>query len=70
MTTAAQLERLLPVGQCARRLNVSPQRVRQLIDEGALPAVRGAYAVRLVDREVLEKFARERQEKNRGSTGR
>lgn len=54
---------LLPVGAIARRLGISPQRVRQLIDEGRFgPVHRGAYqSMRLVSKAAVEAVARERE---------
>lgn len=56
---------ILTVGTCAREIGVSTERVRQFIREGRLEAVRGPLNYRLVRREALEKFMRERKQRNR-----
>jgi len=54
------------VGGVARRLNVSNERARQLMDEGRLgPVRRGAFGYRSISRARLEAFARERERQGR-----
>jgi excisionase family DNA binding protein len=50
---------LLTPGQAARLLNLSPQRVRQMADEGRLPCDRTPLG-RLFPAEAVEALARER----------
>ncbi len=59
----------LAVGEVAKELGVSPQRVRQLADEGKLPARRGPYGVRLFSREAVERLAREREQERHDRRG-
>lgn len=49
------------IGEAARTLGLSPQRVRQLVDAGRLPARRGPYRFRLLDRAAVEQLAKERE---------
>jgi DNA-binding transcriptional MerR regulator len=52
---------LLGTGQVARLLNLSPMRIRQLDDDGHLPATfRTAKGWRLFTRDVVEAFRRAR----------
>jgi excisionase family DNA binding protein len=55
----------ITTGEAARRLQLSPERVRQLVDSGKLRAKRGLYGHRLVDAEVVEIFAQQRRERGR-----
>ncbi len=58
------------VGAVARRLDISSERARQLLDEGRLgPVQRGAFGYRFVSREKLEEFARQRERGKRARTG-
>jgi hypothetical protein len=58
---------LLETGQAARVLEVSPFRVRQLADAGALPvAGRTAAGRRLFDPAAVEQLRRERERARRG----
>jgi DNA-binding transcriptional MerR regulator len=52
----------VPVGVVARRLGISPQRVRVLMDEGKFgPVERGPYNLRLVSQAAVEAVARDRE---------
>lgn len=51
------------VGEAARLLEVSPQRVRELVDRGDLKAERGVMGIRLLDRGAVEGLARRRRQK-------
>jgi len=55
------------VGQAARALGISPQRIRDLINDGRLKAVRGPLNMRLIDPASLDELrrARERAERRR-----
>jgi len=55
------LSELLPVSVVARELELSAQRVRALIDQGHLPAVRTPLG-RLVAREDVARFRRRRDQ--------
>jgi excisionase family DNA binding protein len=54
------LDRYVLVGEAGRLLGISPQRVRQLVDEGRLPAQRGPLGMRLIDRRAIERLAEQR----------
>ena len=66
MATTAQ--RLTP-GEAGKILGVGPQRIRDLVDEGRLPAERTATGVRLIPVSAVEQLLEERQ-CGRGHTGR
>jgi excisionase family DNA binding protein len=55
--------RYITTGEAGRRLGVSSERIRQLVDAGKLPAKRGLYGHRLVDAEVVEIFRQRRRER-------
>jgi excisionase family DNA binding protein len=55
------LDDLLELSAAARRLGLSADRVRQLIDEGKLLALRTSTGRRLVRTADLEKFSGERE---------
>lgn len=57
------------VGEAAKELDVSTQRVRQLTDAGKLPARRGPYGTRLIDRRAVEDLKREREQKRHDRRG-
>jgi DNA-binding transcriptional MerR regulator len=46
----------------ARRLNLSTSRLAQLDREGRLPALRDSSGRRFYDAEVVERFARQREQ--------
>jgi excisionase family DNA binding protein len=50
----------LTTGSVARMLGVSEATVRLMVERGDLPATRTATGVRLFDRSVVERIARER----------
>jgi len=53
---------LMPVTEVGRLLGVSDDRVRKLIVQGRLPAIRvGAVGIRLVRREDAEMLRRQRE---------
>ena len=54
---------LLELSAAARKLGLSADRVRELIDEGALPALRTSGGRRLIRSADLEKFIGERQQR-------
>ncbi len=62
------MNHLLPY-QAAKLLDVTPERVRQLCDSGRLPCERGTLGIRLIDREAVERLAKERQ-RDRATAGR
>ncbi len=60
----------IAVGEAARKLGISPQRVRQLVDAGRLPAERGPYRARLLDAEAVNRMAQERDRDRAAAAGR
>lgn len=62
---------LISTGAAGHLLGVSRERVRQLIDQGRLPAMRGPYGMRMIRREAVLKLAQERgREQQRARTRR
>lgn len=59
--TKVELRHKLLVGEASRILELSPQRVRELVDRGTLPAERGAMGIRLLDRTAVVDLARRRK---------
>ncbi len=53
---------LLAPRDVARRLNLSTSRITQLDREGKLPALRDTSGRRFYDAEVVERFARAREQ--------
>lgn len=51
------------IGEAARLLGISAQRVRELVDSGRLPAERGTLGVRVIERRAVEDLARERRQR-------
>jgi excisionase family DNA binding protein len=64
----AEIDEVL-VGEAAHDLRLSPQRVRQLVDSGRLPARRGPLGMRLIRREAVEKLAEQRKRAERQRPG-
>ena len=60
------VERLLP-HEVARMLGVTPERVRQLCNEGRLPAERGLFNTRLIPRQAVERLIEERSSRRAGA---
>jgi len=60
MAAATLMADLVGVGEAARTLGVSSERVRQLCNGGALAFVDSPYG-RLVERVALERLVRERR---------
>lgn len=58
------VDEVLP-SEAARIIGCSPQRVRQLVDDGRLPARRGPRGIRLIERRAAERLARDRQKRTR-----
>lgn len=56
-----RLDEYMSVSQGAARLKLTPMRVRQLCDSGALLCIRVGPGWRLIDAEALEQFARARE---------
>ncbi len=57
---------LLTTSQTARRIGLTPNRIRQLADQGALPAVITS-PIRLFDLAVVDAFARRRADRTQGA---
>jgi helix-turn-helix protein len=55
-------DRFLLASEAARMLDLSPQRVRQLVDGGRLAARRGPRGIRLIERKALEALVERRRE--------
>jgi excisionase family DNA binding protein len=62
------LDRWLSPSQAARELGVSVGRVRQLLEEGKLPAIKTALG-RLVDGDAVAALAHARKSLHRGASG-
>ena len=54
------VDRFMLASEAARKLGLTPQRVRQLVDQGDLPAERGPGNIRLIDRASVEKLSERR----------
>jgi excisionase family DNA binding protein len=59
MTTQTEIDALLSPTQAAQRAGISAQRLRQLADEGKVPAVRTALG-RLFARADIDRLIKER----------
>jgi hypothetical protein len=55
--------------EAARIIGCSSQRIRQLVDAGRLPARRGPLGMRFIEREAVERLARERGLKSERNSG-
>lgn len=55
------IDELLTIGEAAKILRLSTQRVRQLDSSGVLPARRTAGGVRIFNRTEVEHFLRQRE---------
>jgi excisionase family DNA binding protein len=60
MLDTMALDRWLSPSEAARELGVSAGRVRQMVEEGKIPAIRTALG-RLVDGDAVTSLARERK---------
>jgi excisionase family DNA binding protein len=56
--------------EAARRLGLSPQEVRRLVDTGRLEAERGTLGIRLISKRDVERLAEERAEHGRAGVSR
>jgi excisionase family DNA binding protein len=65
---ARAVDEVLP-SEAGRLTGLSPQRVRQLVDSGRLPARRGPLGMRLIRREDVEKLAEQRKRAERQRPG-
>ncbi len=54
-------EVLVPTGLAARRLALSPERIRELCDQGRLAHVRDASGRRLIPEAEIERMHRDRE---------
>lgn len=63
-TANRQQSKFLTVGEAARALGISADRVRQLERSNVLPALRTETGVRLFERTVIEEFWQRREKRH------
>jgi len=61
-------DRFVLASEAGRLLGLSPQRIRQLVDQGRLAARRGPRGMRLIERKAVEALIEQRRQRESPKT--